>query len=82
MRYYPSEREALADIRKWTQQVADFGRAAVTPEERNWILFARHQLGDLDLMPEVIAHWKATGSSSITRTLVSDAVRQFQELTP
>jgi integrase len=79
MRYYSSERDALADIRRWQQQVADFGRAAVTPEERQWILFARHQLGNLDILPDVIHHWKLTGAGSITPTLVADAVRKFQD---
>lgn len=27
MRYYSSEREALADIRKWTQERNEFGRS-------------------------------------------------------
>jgi hypothetical protein len=78
MRYYDSEKEALADIRKWTRERDEFGRSSVTAEERDWILFARRQLGNLDRMPEVIAHWKATGSGSITPTLVSDAVNQFK----
>jgi integrase len=79
MRYYDSERDALADIRKWTRQRDEFGRSAVTSEERDWIIFARRQLGKLDLLPEVISHWKATGSGSITPTLVADAVAQFKD---
>jgi hypothetical protein len=78
MRYYSSEREALADIRKWTQERNEFGRSSVTAEERNWINFARQQLGNLDVLPEVIAHWKAPGSGSITPTLIPEAVRQFK----
>jgi integrase len=79
MRYYDSEKDAVSDIRKWTRERDEFGRSAVRAEERDWILFARRQLGILDLLPEVIAHWKATGAGSITPTLVSDAVRQFKD---
>jgi hypothetical protein len=78
MRYYDSEKDALADIRKWTRERDEFGRSSVRVEERDWILFARRQLGNLDLLPDVIAHWKATGAGSITPTLVSDAVSQFK----
>jgi integrase len=79
MRYYDSERDALTDIRKWTKQRDEFGQSAVTQTERDWILFARRQLGTLDVLPEVIAHWRATGAGSITPTLVSDAVERFKE---
>jgi integrase len=78
-RYYDTEREALADIREWTRERDEFGRSTVTSEEREWIVFARRQLGKLDQLPEVIAHWKATGAGSITPTLVSEAVAQFKD---
>ncbi|WP_204814745.1 hypothetical protein, partial [Olsenella uli] len=42
-------------------------------------LFARQQLGTLDTLPEVIAHWRKTGAGSITPTLVSDAISAFQD---
>jgi hypothetical protein len=42
------------------------------------ILFARQRLGNLDTLPEVIAHWRKTGAGSITPMLVSDAVAAFQ----
>ena len=76
--YFPTEAAALAHVKRSTAERKEHGRSAITAQERTWILFARQQLGTLDTLPEVIAHWRKTGAGSVTPTLVSDAVQAFQ----
>jgi hypothetical protein len=78
MKYYATEADAKKDIKARQGEREEHGKQAVTAEERHWILFAKKQLGTLDVLPDVIAHWRQTGAGSITPTLVSDAVQAFQ----
>jgi hypothetical protein len=78
MKYYATETDAKKDIKARQGEREEHGKQAVTAEERHWILFAKKQLGDLELLPDVIHHWRHTGAGSIAPTLVSDAVQAFQ----
>ena len=79
MKYYPTEDAAWDAIRQLEGERREHGRSVVTAEERSTILFLRSQLGDLTLIPEVVAHWKATGAGSVRPTTVEDAVAAFLE---
>jgi hypothetical protein len=80
MRYYATQKDAEADIKKHVGEVQEFGRNAVTAEDRSMILLARQQLGgSLDLLPQVLEHWRKTGAGSIKPTKVEDAVEEFKE---
>jgi hypothetical protein len=78
MKYYETESDAAADIKTLQHEREEHGKASVTAEERQWVLFARKQLGDLDLLPKVIAHWKRTGDEAIRPTSVADAIQAFK----
>jgi integrase len=77
--YFASEADAKKDIKARFGEALEHGKSGISAEERQLIAFARQQLGgDLRLLPEIIAHWKATGSGSVTPTTVKDAVTAFQ----
>ncbi len=77
-RYFPTKTAGEAFISEFKQDKAEHGKQAVTSDERQWIGFARAQLGSLEILPDVIQHWKRTGPGAITPTLVSDAVTAFK----
>jgi integrase len=77
-RYFPTKTAGESFISEFKQDKAEHGQQSVTSEERQWIGFARTQLGSLEILPEVIRHWKRTGSGAITPTLVLDAVKAFK----
>ena len=78
--YFATEADAKKDIKARFGEALEHGKSGISAEERQLIAFARQQLGgDLRLLPEIIAHWKATGSGSVTPTTVKDAVKAFQE---
>jgi hypothetical protein len=77
MRYYDTESAALADIRRVEKERKEHGKATVTADERASVHFLRSQIGNLGDLPEIIAHWKATGSGSVQATPVERAVDAF-----
>jgi hypothetical protein len=54
------------------------GQIAVSSEDRHWINVARTELGDLSILPKVIAHWKKTGDEAIRPTMLLDAIEAFK----
>jgi integrase len=56
----------------------EHGRSGVTAEERHYIGLARSELGDLSILPEVLRHWRRTGTGAITATPVENAVETFK----
>jgi hypothetical protein len=79
MLYFESEKAAKEDIKARFGELVEHGRSGVSATERQMIVFARQQLGgDLSLLPEVIAHWKATGAGAVQATTVEAAVKAFQ----
>jgi integrase len=77
--YFSTKEAAESRLKSLLKERDEFGKSSVTPEERDWILLARRQLGSLDLLPEVLQHWKRTGSGCITPILVPEAVRAFEK---
>ncbi len=76
-KYFDSQKAAEQFIADTLSERTEHGKQAVTAEERQWINFARLELGDLSKLPAVIQHWKRTGSESITGIPVKDAVKEF-----
>ena len=77
--YFDTEEAAKKDIKARFGEALEHGRSGISADERQMVAYARQQLGgDLRLLPEIIAHWKATGSGSVTPTTVADAVKAFQ----
>jgi integrase len=79
MVYYDTLDAANSDVRRRQQERKEHGVALVTSEDRTWLAFLKQQIPDLALLPEVVAHWKATGSGSVVPTTVEDAILKFQE---
>jgi integrase len=75
--YFDSEEDAESEIKRRAGDKEEHGKQMVTAEERQWILYARSQLGALDLLPEVIRHWQRTGGGSVTPKTVKEAVEAF-----
>jgi integrase len=76
--YFDSKEAGETFIAEFKTDREEHGKQAVTAEERRWIGFAKDKLGSLDILPEVIRHWKRTGTGAITATAVSDAVEAFE----
>jgi hypothetical protein len=77
--YYATETDAKKDIKERFGEALEHGRSVISTGERQMVAYARQQLGgDLRLLPEIIAHWRATGTGSVTPITVSDAVSAFQ----
>jgi integrase len=78
-RYFPTKAAGEEFIAEFKQDRNEHGKQAVTSEERHWITFLRRELGNMDLVPEVVRHWKRTASESITKTSVRSAVDAFSK---
>jgi integrase len=59
-RYFPSKNQAEKFIKEFKSETLEHGRSGVSSDERQWINFARNQIGNLDLLPEVISHYQRT----------------------
>ena len=59
--YFDSKEDATAFIAGFKTEREEHGKQAVTSEERRWIGFVKAQLGSLDILPDVIQHWRRTG---------------------
>jgi hypothetical protein len=75
--YFDSEESANEDLKARVGERDEHGRSLVTAQERQWIHYARQQLGDLKLLPEIIEHWRATRATN--EITVGDAVGAFLE---
>jgi hypothetical protein len=65
--YYATETDAKKDIKERFGEALEHGRSGISTGERQMVAYARQQLGgDLRLLPEIIAHWRATGTGSVT----------------
>ena len=63
-KYFDSQDSAQKFIDATLTERTEHGKQAVTAEERQWISYARTELGSLSSLPEVIRHWKRTGSGA------------------
>jgi hypothetical protein len=62
--YFDGEAAAIADLKARVGERHEHGRSKITAAERQWVLFARQQLGDLSILPDVVQHWRDTGPGS------------------
>jgi len=75
--YFDTQEAADADLKQRKGEVAEHGKSFVTAQERQWVLYLRNQVGDLDQIPGIIEHWKRTGA--VTSISVKDAVAEFHK---
>jgi hypothetical protein len=55
------------------------GESLVTADDRTWISFLKKQLdGDLSPLPEIIEHWRRTGTGAVQATTVEASVKALQ----
>jgi site-specific recombinase XerD len=73
--YFDSEESANEDLKARVGERDEHGRSLVTAQERQWIHYARQQLGDLKLLPEIIEHWRAARATN--EITAEDAVEAF-----
>jgi hypothetical protein len=62
------------------EEQAEHGRSSVTAEDRHYIGLARSELGDLSILPEVLRHWRRTGTGAISAMPVEKAVELFKAI--
>jgi integrase len=77
-KYFPAESKALAFVKQFKDDRAEHGRRAVTAVDKQWIDVLRTELGDLDVLREVLAHWRRTGRT-VTPITAKDAVSRYLE---
>jgi hypothetical protein len=77
-KYFDTQKAAEAFIAETIKDRAEHGKHAVSSQDRHWINMARAELGDLAILPKVIAHWKKTGDEAIRPTTILDAVQAFK----
>lgn len=76
-RYFSTKAAGEEFIAEFKAERSEHGKQTVTADERNWIAFLRRELGDIDLVPEVVRHWKRTAGEAIAKTSVKTAVAAF-----
>src|SRR5260370_7259224 len=81
-RYFGTQDKAEKALAEFKAEREEHGKQAVSSDERRWIGFARQQLGDLDLLPEVIAHWRKTGSAPLVPTTSDTSIHFLNALSP
>jgi hypothetical protein len=76
-KYFDKQDDAEKFIAETLVEREEHGKQAVTAKERQWITFARTELGSLELLPEVIRHWKKTAGEAVTEITAKNAVSVF-----
>lgn len=77
-RYFPSKTKATTFVSEFKTETREHGRSGVSAKEREWIAYARNELGNLGLLPEVIRHWQQTGERLVP-ILTSEAVKAYSK---
>src|SRR5258708_29721533 len=77
-RYFPTKSQATKFAKEFRAENREHGRSGVSGKEREWIAYARNELGNLDLLPEVISHWKRTGER-LSPIKAGDAVTTYSK---
>jgi integrase len=77
-RYFASKSQAQKFVADFKAETREHGRSGVSGKEREWIAYARNELGNLDLLPEVITHWKRTGER-LAPILTAEAVKTYSK---
>ena len=74
--YFSSKNQALKFIADFKAEHREHGRTGITAEQREAIMFVQRELGGLELLPEIVRHWRLTGAS-ITPMTAEQAVAHF-----
>jgi hypothetical protein len=78
-KFFPSRDKAREFCGERKEEHVEHGKAAVTAHERAVIVTLRKELGgNLDLVPEILRHWKRTAGESITKTRVKPPWMHFK----
>jgi integrase len=78
IRNFASKSAADKFIKDFKAETREHGRSGVTSTDREWIAFARNELGDLSQLPEVIRFWKRNGER-LEPIETTEAVKTFTE---
>jgi integrase len=76
-KYFASKNAALEFILTFKEQKRLFGQLSVTPEEVHYINVLKREVGDVRLLPEIIAHWKRTNSGILNKVTVREAAVSY-----
>jgi integrase len=74
--YFSSKNQALKFIAEFRTEHREHGRTGVTVEQREAIAYVQRELGGLEMLPEIIRHWRLTGAH-ITPMTAEQAVAHF-----
>jgi hypothetical protein len=74
--YFSSKNQANKYIADFRAEHREHGRTGITAEQREAIAFVQRELGGLELLPEIVRHWRLTGAS-ITPITAEQAVAHF-----
>jgi hypothetical protein len=71
--------EAAVTINRWkaNQTAPVDGTIQVDQAELRWLSFLRQELPDLSVLPELIRHWKLTGTGSVEAASVTIAITRY-----
>src|SRR5271166_2014132 len=73
-KYFRSRTTAQDWVAIFQREHFQFGQAAVSPDERQWVQFARDKLGgDLSKLEAVLRHWELTSPENVQKTRVRAA---------
>src|SRR5258708_8890567 len=82
--YYHPTKNAASDfkarIKKWKiNQLVPGDTLEISDTDKRWIGYLRAEIGNLDQVPEIIAHWKATAMRVTNSATVLELVAQHLE---
>jgi integrase len=71
--------EFCTRINRWKANKVAVSDANIVFDEAElqWLAFLKRELRDLSVVPEVVRHWKLTGSGSVRPSSVADAVASY-----
>jgi integrase len=74
--YFTSKNQALKFISEFRTEHREHGRTGVTAEQREAIAYVQRELGGLEMLPEIVRHWRLTGAH-IVPMIAEQAVAHF-----
>src|SRR5258706_746084 len=82
--HYCSTKNAASDlkarIRKWKiNQLVPGDTLEISDTDKRWIGYLRAEIGNLDQVPEIVAHWKATAMRVTNSATVLEMCDQYLE---
>jgi len=77
-KYFDSKASAERFIAETIKEREEFGKQAVSVEERRWLGYWKERVGPLAMMPEVVHFWKMSGEQ-LQSILAIEAAKQYTE---